>query len=82
MTIKRIIVEIDDNPNEEEYIVEIDGSDESLSLFETAPQEDWVPACFSEDDSGGWCYGQLWTPNGYELNPSCGACPYRKVRKC
>jgi hypothetical protein len=41
MTIHRLIIEVNDNPNADDYIIEIDGSKETLTIYDKAPPEDW-----------------------------------------
>lgn len=74
VTIHRIIVEVDDNPNEEDYIVEIDGSNESLSLYEQAPKNGWVPKCFR---SYTWCIDDEEIIVMNKFSKPCLVCPFR-----
>lgn len=74
MTMHRIIVEVDDDITKDEYIVEIDGSNDSLSLYDCAPKKGWTPNCFRRYT---WCIDDEEIIIIDKLSKMCLECPFR-----
>lgn len=79
MTTHRIIVEIETDPRKDDYIIELDGSEETLKSYEPAPPKDWMPFCSTfcnVDFEKKKCSGTV--VDGVLID-SCLECPYRKM---